>query len=135
MRGRQLIGATGAALVGFGAFRIVTEVAFSDQIVLIGWLIGAVLIHDGVLSPLVIGVGTVLARIPPRARRYLQTALITGALVTVVAVPLILREDTQPPSKALLLQNYGVNLSVLLAIIAAASLAGYAISVAATRRR
>jgi hypothetical protein len=78
-----------------------------------------------------VAVGWFLARtVPPRARRYLQGFLVVGGLMTVVAVPLMLRKDTQPVSKAMLLQEYGANLTLLLALAAAASLLLYAIRVA-----
>ena len=48
-----------------------------------------------------------LTAVPPRARRYLQLALVVGAGATVVALPLIYRQGTQPASKALLLRDYG----------------------------
>ena len=95
------------------------------------WLIGAVVIHDGVLSPLVLAVGWVLATRSCRRGRAAtcRRGLIVGALVTVIAVPMIYREDTQPKSKAILQQNYGGNLTLLLAIIAAITLVLYAVKV------
>lgn len=89
-------------------------------------MIGVVVIHDGVLSPLLIAVGTLTARIPTRARRYVQFALITGALIAVIGVVLAARQGTQPQVKALLLRDYGANLAILLGLLAAASLAAYA---------
>jgi hypothetical protein len=53
-----------------------------------------------------------------------------GVPVTVIAIPMIYRQGSQPPSKALLLQNFTANLGLLLGIIAAVSLVGYAIRVA-----
>jgi hypothetical protein len=85
----------------------------------------------------VLGIGVLLTRIPIRARRYVQGALIVCALVTTIAVPLIARRGSQPTAKAILQRNYAGNLTVLLAVIAVASLALYAITVAreATRSR
>ena len=95
----------------------------------------ALVIHDGVLAPVVVAVGWAVAHVvPARARRYLQAGLVAAALVTVVAVPLIYRQDTQPAVKAILRQDYGGNLTLLLGIIAAASLLLYAAHVARFRR-
>lgn len=127
---RLALGAAGVLLAAFGVFRLLTQIPIDDLGILGGWLIGALIIHDGILSPLVIAVGYLLTRVPPRARRYLQGGLICGGLVTVVAIPMIYRQDSQPKSKAILQQNFGGNLTVLLALIAAASLCGYAVSVA-----
>lgn len=120
----------GLALIGFGLFRLVTEIPLRNLAVLIAWLIGAVLIHDGVLAPLVLTVARALAHIPQRVRRYLQAAVIASALVTVVAIPLIYRRGSQPDSKALLQQNYAAHLGVLVSAIAGVSLLGYALRVA-----
>jgi hypothetical protein len=124
--------ATAGILLGmYGVFRLLTNVGFVELLVLAAWLVGAVVIHDGILSPAVVAVGWFLARtVPPRARRYLQGFLVVGGLMTVVAVPLLLRKDTQPVSKAMLLQEYGTNLTLLLALAAAVSLLLYAIRVA-----
>jgi hypothetical protein len=124
--------ATSGVLLGlYGAFRLLTNVGFVELLVLAAWLIGAVVIHDGLLSPAVLAVGWFLARrVRPRARRYLQGFLVVGGLLTVVAIPLMLRRDSQPVSKAMLQQNYGGNLSILLALAAALSLLLYAVRVA-----
>ena len=54
-------------------------------------------------------------------------------MVTVIAVPMIYRANTHPPSKALLLQDFGINLTVLLAAIGGMTLTAYAIRVARDR--
>ena len=56
-----------------------------------------------------------------------------AAMVSVIAVPLIYRAHTQPPAKALLLQDFGINLTVLLAAIGGGTLIAYAIRVARDR--
>jgi hypothetical protein len=131
---RLTLGITGVLLATFGVFRLVTQVPAHDLVMLALWLICALIIHDGILSPLVVGVGWVIARVvPARARRYLQIVLISGALVTVVAVPMIYRRGSQPRSKAILQQNFAGNLSVMLGIIAVLSLVAYAVRVARDR--
>lgn len=133
MRPRLALGAAGGLLALFGVFRLVTEVPLSALAVLALWLAGAILIHDGILSPAVLAVGLALRRVPARARRYLQAGLIVGGLITVVAIPLIYRRGSQPAAKTILDQNYGGNLTLLLGIIAALTLLGYAVRVARDR--
>ena len=125
----------GIVLVLYGAGRILSSVP-PPLLVLLGvWLVGALLIQHGVVSPLVVAVGVALRRlVPDRGRRFLQIGLIVAATVTVVAVPLIIRQGTQPPAKALLLQNYGANLTLLLGLIAGVTLVAYAVRVARDRR-
>lgn len=126
MRVRLVLGAAGILLGLFGVFRILTQVPGADILALLMWLVAAVILHDGILSPILAGIGAGLARVvPPRARRFLAPALVVGGLITAVAVPLIYKENSQPVSKAILQQNYGGNLALLLGIVAAAALLGY----------
>jgi len=119
----------GGLLLTFGAFRLVTKLDGGDLFALAIWLVAAVVIHDGLVAPITIGVGVALTRVPPRARRYLQGALLVGALITVIAVPLIGRQGTQPESKAILLRDYGANFALLLGLTAAVALVLYALRV------
>lgn len=135
MRLRLAIGTVGVLLGLFGVYRILTNVHHHALLVLGFWLIGAIVIHDGIFSPAIIAVGWVIEHtVPPRARRYLQAALIMGGLVTIIAIPMIHRRDSQPPVKAILRQNYGGNLTLLLGIIAGISLLLYALRVARDHR-
>ena len=133
---RLALAIVGIGLATYGIGRLVVQLPVSTLVVLAAWLAAAVIIHDGVVSPLVIGIGWGLRRlVPDRARRHLQAALVVGGMVTVVAIPLTMRQFSQPPSKALLLQSYGWNLTVLLGLIGGISLVGYAVAVARDRRR
>lgn len=126
-RWRLLLGTAGILLGLFGVFRLFTGVAPADLVVLGLWLVGAVALHDGFLAPVVVGVGAAISRwVPPRARRNLQGFLVSGALVTIIAIPLIHRRDSQPMSKAILQQDYAAHLTLLLSVIAVVSLVAYA---------
>lgn len=130
-RWRVVCATTGILLGLYGAVSLLTNVEFGTLLLLALWLIGAVVIHDGIVSPLVIGVGWVLHRtVPPRARRYLQGGFVAAGLITVVAIPMISQQGAEPASKALLQQNFGGNLTILLGIVAAVSLLLYAVRVA-----
>ena len=126
--------AAGILVVLYGAWHLVTELPgkLRDSAV---WMVAIVVIHDGVLAPLVVALGWIMAAtVPPRGRRYLQAALVTGGLITIVAIPMIHRRGSQPVSKALLLQNYAGHLAILLGLVAAASLIAYAVSLTRDRR-
>lgn len=124
---RFTLAVAGILLGLYGAAQLLAQVRFADLLVLALWLIGAVALHDGVIAPATVGIGWALHRVlPARVRRYVQAFLISGALVSVVAIPLIVRRGSQPEVKAILQQNYGANLTLLLAILAGLSLLAYA---------
>lgn len=132
---RIALGVSGGLLMVYGSYRLVHGLATPVLLVLLAWLGAAVIIHHGLLSPLVIGVGAALRRlVPDRARGFVQAGLIIAAAVTLIALPLMLRQFSQPPAKAMLLQDYRVNLLVLLMIIAVGTCVAYAIRVARDRR-
>ena len=131
---RLTLAAIGALLITFGAFRLVTQLDSGNLIALGLWLVVAVALHDGLIAPVTVGTGYAVSIVPPRFRRYIQGALIAGALITVIAIPLIARRGTQPESKAILLRDYAANLSLLLGMTAAVALVLYALRVLRDRR-
>lgn len=131
-RWRAGLALAGIGMGAYGVLRLVSQNSGADLLYIVVWLAAAVAIHDGLVSPAVLAVGRALSRVPARARRYVQLGLVVAAMVTVVALPLIYREDTQPPSKALLVHDYGARLTLLLALIAVGSLLAYSAQVART---
>ena len=130
---RIALAVAGSLLLAFGAFRLVTELASGDLVVLALWLVVAVVLHDARHRPPHRRRGLTLTRVPPRARRYVQGALVAGALITVVAIPLIHRRDTQPVVKAILQRDYAGNLALLLGLTAAVAVVLYALRVVRDR--
>lgn len=131
---RIILAIAGIGLGLFGVFRLVTEIPVHNLLVLALWMLAALAIHDGVLSPTVVAVSGVLRRrVPDRGRRFLQIALIMSAVITVIAIPMIFLRGSQPAAKTLLLRNYGANLSLLIGIIAVITLILYAVRVARDR--
>src|SRR5215218_6788017 len=131
---RLLLAVVGIVIGTYAISQLLTQVPRQTLVLVALWLIGALIIHDGLLSPAVIGVGAALRRyVPYLGRRYLQFGLIMAAMVTVIAVPMIYRAHTQPPAKALLLQDFVISLTVLLAAIGGGTLIAYAIRVARDR--
>lgn len=127
---RGALGVAGVLMIGYGAWRILDNRASTQPLKLGEWLIGSLILHDGILSFAILGLGWLLARtLPGRARAYVQGALIAGGLVTAVAVLLIYRRGKSQPGQALLTQNYGANLAILLALIALGTAAAYAVRV------
>ena len=126
---RLVIGAVGVLVALFGLARLVSQTPGSHLLVLAVWLVGALVLHDAVLSPMIISIGAVLRRVPARARSYVQGALVAGGIVTIIAIPLMYRAGSQPDVKAILDQNFPANLTVLLALITATAVMSYLLRV------
>lgn len=132
---RLILGAIGVLGIGYGAYRLLGNPAASQPPKLAKWLIAGVLLHDFVLAPVVLSVGWLLTRtIRPRARRYVQGALVSCALVSAFAATLIYRRGTGLPGKALLERNYGASLTFVLVVMAGVVATAYAVRVGRDRR-
>ncbi|MBD0741598.1 hypothetical protein [Streptomyces sp. CBMA152] len=84
---RYAVGALGVGLMGLGAFLAWSQRPW-DVVV---WLVGAVVLHDGLIAPLVLLVGLGVAATRPGVRGPLRAALLTAGCLTVIALPDILR--------------------------------------------
>lgn len=127
---RLMIGAPGVALAGYGVFRVLDDSSHTNPRHLARWLIGAVLLNDGLLVPTTMILGFVITKVfPPRIRRYVQGALVTSAMITVIAIPLIYRRGSQPAVKALEQQNYALHLTILIALVVAVATLAYVVKV------
>jgi hypothetical protein len=121
------LGTIGIGLAGYGILRILQLVHGSQLSGLATWLAAGVALHDGLLAPVVIGIGLLLRRcLPDRPRAFVQAALVTGGLICSVGVVLVWRRGkTSAPSLTLLDQNYLGQLLLLLSLVAVAAAAGY----------
>ena len=131
---RIVLGVVGGLLIAYGAARLLHGLPLPTLLVLGGWLLAVLVIHHGLLAPAVLAVGAGLGRLPDRVRGFVQAGLIMVAAVTVIAIPLIFRQFSQPASKAMLLQRYGINLLVLWGLIVVTTMIAYALRVVRDRK-
>ena len=133
---RIILAILGILVLLYGIVNLFIHIPIQTLLMVAVWLVAALIIHDAVIAPSVVGVGWLLRRLlPDRARRYVQMGLIMAAAVTIIAIPMIIREGSQPRQKTLLIQNYAANLALLLGIIAGVTAAAYVVRVARDRSR
>ena len=72
---RVALAGAGLAAIVFGAAELFLGVPPASLVRVAIWLAAALVIHDALWSPGLIGVGALLARVPARGRRYLQDDL------------------------------------------------------------
>ncbi|MFI5522870.1 hypothetical protein [Streptomyces platensis] len=117
---RVLAGVAGVLLMGVGV-SLLLDVRDLTGVLL--WLGGAVVLHDGVIAPLVLLVGVVLVCGGGRGgvRGPVRGALVVAGAVTVVALPVLLRPGPRANSSVLPLDYWG---NWLVAMVAVAVVAG-----------
>lgn len=110
---RAALGALGLAALGYAVFGFLANVPPMQLIGVAAWLAVALLVHDGVLVPLTTLAGGGLSRLTyglgPVQQEIVRGALLVGAVVTLVAAPLIRAQQVLQPGG----QGSGANGTVL----------------------
>lgn len=87
------------------------------------FMAAVVVAHDGLLMPLVIGVGALIGRVVPvPARPAVRVAALVSAALGVVALPLVLGYGRRPDNPSALPLDYGRGLLVTLLLVWTAAL-------------
>ena len=128
--------AVGVLLLLLGGLTLVNDVNPKRYIGLAAWLLGALVIHDGIISLTVFGVNVVMRktsrrlRLPLPALLILQGALVVAGIMTLIVVPAALKKSIGTGNATLLPLDYGLHLVVFyaaLAVVTALALAVYAL--------
>ncbi|GAA4671595.1 hypothetical protein [Frondihabitans cladoniiphilus] len=119
--GRVALIVFGAALTLLGAYVMMTTVKPKNIVGVITWLIGALILHDGIISPIVVGIGIGLKRvgrrIPASVLWIVQGAVFVGSVFTLVVVPEIIRKAKIPKNYTVLPFDYAPRLAILWGVI------------------
>ncbi|MFJ7587683.1 hypothetical protein ACIQZO_09900 [Streptomyces sp. NPDC097617] len=126
---RYAVGGFGLAVMAFGGFLLVRE---PEPWRIALWLAGGLLVHDGLVAPLVIAVGALAAAAGLRLRGVARGALIVAGSLTVIALPPLLRPGGVANATVLPL-DYLRNWLLAMAVLAALT-AGYLAARACVRR-
>ncbi|MFB7462869.1 hypothetical protein ACFCZ1_05075 [Streptomyces sp. NPDC056224] len=112
---RTAAGAVGAVLLSYGVLLLFEGGQYADVAI---WLAGAVALHDGIVAPLVLAAGLLLAGgRASRASSTVRGALIVAGSLTVIALPVLLRPGT-PNNPSVLPLDYPRNWSLALVAVA-----------------
>ncbi|MEU5423856.1 hypothetical protein ACFY1P_06265 [Streptomyces sp. NPDC001407] len=86
---RIFAGVLGLALMAAGVWALLFGAQPQDPWIVVKWLIGVLVAHDGVVVPVTLAVGFAVSRLP--ARGVVRGTLLVGAALTAVALPVLLR--------------------------------------------
>ncbi len=110
---RLALGAGGVAVLGYGLLGLPTQLGPEQLLGLLTWMAVAVLLHDGVLVPLSTLAGAGLTRagskLRPSSAAVVRGALLTGAVVTLVA-GILLKAQSVARSATVLEADYAMHL-------------------------
>jgi hypothetical protein len=108
----------GSAAIGVGVWTAFTRAGAVHPVGFATYLLGAVVLHDLVLVPLTLAVGTlVLRRAPRTTRAVVAGAVAATALLTAFALPVVFRWGAQPDNPSMLPRNGALGLLVSLAVV------------------
>ncbi len=119
VRGLLVLTGVGFGLWGLWLMRDFT----SEQLISIGtWFVGALILHDGIIAPLVVLVGVGASRLlPGYARSAAAIAFLVWATLTVVFVNVLSGQGGKPDNSTVLNRPYVLSwivLTVLIAVVA-----------------
>lgn len=132
---RLVLGGLGLGAAAYGLVELL-DVGLDNLRAVLVWLVGGVVVHDGVLAPATVGLGVLVVAV---RRRPVPAPLVAGAVVlgtvTVVAVPVLGRFGARPDNPTLLDRDYGLGWLVLATLTLLVSAAATAVTVARSRKR
>jgi hypothetical protein len=110
--------ALGGVIMAFGLWGLLSAAPRTRPSEALRFVVGAAVVHDLVLAPVVIAIGLVLARVvPARARGPVQGALVVSGAVALFAVPFVRGYGRVSTNPSILPRDYGEGLFVVLAAV------------------
>ncbi|WP_207453811.1 hypothetical protein [Desertivibrio insolitus] len=135
---RIVLVAVGVLVLVVGVAVLLSDVSPRRYLGLGAWLLGALVVHDAVIAPVVLGVGALLRRagrrMPGGVLVIVQVALVVAAVVTALVMPEVFKRGIGTANPTVLPLDYGVNLALFyvgLAVATGVAIAAYL----AVRRR
>lgn len=113
---RIILIAVGVVGLGIGALTMVNDVEF-NQIIGVGiWILGAIVIHDAILSPILLGIDVLMRRSGRRVSLgvivIIQVGVVVGAIMSLLVVPEIYAKTLGTQNETVLPLDYGLNLAL-----------------------
>jgi len=131
--------AVGLLLLAIGGLVLVLDVGPSEFVGIAIWFAGAIILHDGILAPIVFGVSLMLRRagkrIPLGALLIVQGAVVVGAMTALLVVPEQLKQAIGTANPTILPLNYGVNLVVFGVVLIAVTVLAVVVYLRRVRAR
>jgi hypothetical protein len=113
----------GVLLLAVGAVTLLGDVNPKRYVGLLTWFVGALVIHDGIIAFVVVGINVAMRRagrrVPLPVLLILQGAIVVGAIMALIVFPEIAKQAIGSANPTLLPLDYARNLAVFYAALAA----------------
>ncbi len=107
----------GWAVIAFGLWTVVSRPGATHPLRFGALFMTVLIVHDGVIAPITLGIGALLAsRLPATARSVTQGAAVASAIVVAYSLPLFLGLGNRP-DPSVLPRNYGAGLAIVIAVV------------------
>ncbi|WP_227497188.1 hypothetical protein [Planctomonas psychrotolerans] len=119
---RVVLLVVGVLTLAWGGY-VLLDTQRPDQVVgVLVWIVAAIVVHDGILAPLVLAASVVLRRsgrrLPGVVLAILQGAVVVGVIFTLVVVPEIYAKTLGPANPTVLPGDYAFRLGMLWLVLA-----------------
>lgn len=115
------IGLVGTLIAVYGVWLLVSRQS-PDQLSNVAiWLIAGVVLHDALLSGLIIGLGAIGARLPRAVGAAAVTVLVVVGSITIVALPALVHAREPQANPTLLPRDYPLGWVIVALIVTALS--------------
>jgi hypothetical protein len=132
---RATLVVVGGAAASYGAYRLL-DLGWANTRATALWLVGGVVLHDGIFAPLVLVVSLVAVRL---GRRHRLAPLVAGLVVlvpvTLLAIPELGRLGARADRPTLLDRNYWLGWSLLATLVVVGVVVGTALDAVMAGRR
>ncbi|MDJ0337545.1 hypothetical protein [Cryobacterium sp. PH31-O1] len=119
---RLVLVAIGVLLLAWGAFVMFDSVRLTRIPGVALWVGAAIVLHDAILAPIVFALGFALRRVGRRATgtviAIVQSGIVVGSIVSLVAVPTIVAKNFAPANPTVLPLDYALNLGIFWLVLA-----------------
>ncbi len=136
---RAVLGGVGVVVLLVGAWKVLQAVHPENYLWLVLWLAAAVVLHDGVLDPLLVLLGSAshrgLRRLPDAAVAVVRGGFVLAGLLVLVVVPMIYAKHLGPLNPTILPGDYAARLVASLVVIAVFTVVAAALVVLRARRQ
>jgi len=106
----------GWAIIGFGVWGVIHTRIQAVPVSFAAWLIGATVVHDFIVAPIVFALGIALRRsLKGRIRAGVQVAIVVSGIVLAYSFPLLFGYGRRPTNPTVQPDDYVVNVVIVLA--------------------